>query len=83
MGKPWPHDTMEKLREAGYQYQERGRCMAPNCKVVIFWFITPNKKWMPMEIVAPATAEIETEVTKFQPHWASCPESRNFHRSWI
>lgn len=99
----WPHDTLEKLRNAGYSYQERGKCSAPTCRVEVFWFITPKGKWMPMEALAPAgepgsivprptaatddalgagsqAEELRNSLLHFQPHFASCPESRRFSR---
>jgi hypothetical protein len=71
MSNPWPHDTTEKLCEAGYSFQEVGKCLAPSCKTMIHWFITPKGKWMPFEMV---------EQGRYQPHFATCPESRKFSR---
>ena len=79
-GKPWPHDTLEKLREAGYSYEERGACADPTCKTVVFWFITPNKKWMPMEQIAPADPLAGEALMRYQPHFVSCPGARRFSR---
>ena len=84
MGTPWPHDTLEKLREAGYEYVERGKCLAPACNVEIFWFVTPNKKWMPMErFSAPLPAgpgDAPAPPILFRPHFSSCPDARKFSR---
>jgi hypothetical protein len=74
----WPHDTLAKLRDAGYSYQEQGKCLSPNCRVTVFWFITPNRKWMPFEMIAPTDHESAT--TRYQPHFASCPDARKFSR---
>lgn len=74
MSAPWKFDTLEKLREAGYEYVERGKCLAPSCREQIYWFLTPNKKWMPMELWVTAEGE------RYQPHFATCPESRKFSR---
>lgn len=82
MATPWKHDSLEKLREAGYSYQERGACADPSCKTVVYWFITPKQKWMPFEIVekfpaGPSDAPVEQ---RYQPHFATCPGSRQFSR---
>lgn len=78
-GTPWKYDTLEKLREAGYSYEERGACADPTCKTVVFWFITPNKKWMPMELISvPDGTTARKEI--YQPHFVSCPGARRFSR---
>jgi hypothetical protein len=74
---PWPHDTLEKLREAGYSYQERSKCLSPQCTTVAHWFITPKGKWMPFEIVAGVTHNGEPT---YRPHFSTCPEARKFSR---
>lgn len=78
--KGWPHDTLEKLREAGYKYQERSKCAAPSCKVEVYWFITPKLKWMPFNVKPIADTIASDGVTRFEPHFASCPEARKLSR---
>ncbi len=80
----WKHDTLEKLREAGYSYQERSKCAAPSCATLVYWFITPNGKWMPFEQVEvpdPLNPNSD-QATKLivQPHFASCVDARKFSR---
>lgn len=83
-GTPWKHDTQEKLRDAGYHYEEKGFCTDPTCKFTVYWFITPNQKWMPMEMieVADTTNPNSDQATKmiYQPHFVSCPGARKFSR---
>ena len=84
MSTPWPHDTLVKLRDAGYSYQEQGKCLNPACKVTVFWFITPKGKWMPFEMkeVPDPMNPNSDQATKviYQPHFASCPDARKFSR---
>ena len=67
----WPHDNLEKLREAGYSFQEASKCAAPSCDTIVHWFITPKGKWMPMETLPDGRMET---------HFARCVEARKFSR---
>lgn len=83
MPQGWKYDTQEKLRDAGYSFQETGKCLAPSCKTIIHWFITPKGKWMPFELFSP-TGEVgdhdRDQPFSYRPHFATCPESRKFSR---
>jgi hypothetical protein len=79
-GTPWKLDTQEKLRDAGYSFEEAGTCADPNCKSTVYWFITPKQKWMPFELIAPADPLAGTAEMRYQPHFATCPGARKFSR---
>lgn len=77
MGAPWPHDTMEKLKAAGYTFEDTSKCLSPTCSVTVHWFITPNKKWMPFDAML---GQFPSGDDRLQPHFGPCPESRRFSR---
>lgn len=72
MGKPWPHDTHEKLTAAGYIFLTDGPCKSETCKTTVHWYRTPKGKEMPFSDVA------ESSPVRLQPHFASCSEAARF-----
>jgi len=66
--KPWPYNTPEDLKEAGYKLSGSGRCRGQNCGAMIEWWKTPQDHNIPID---PDT---------MQPHWATCPNSKSFKR---
>jgi hypothetical protein len=69
MGRPWPHDSKEKLETAGYVFVEDGPCKSPKCDKTVKWFRTPKDHLMPFTV---------REGGALQPHFADCPDARNF-----
>ncbi len=63
----WPYSTDKELTKAGYRFDSRGRCLGPNCRAEIEWWITPRQKRIPLD---PGT---------MQPHWSTCPDADAFH----
>ena len=68
---PFPK-TLDALREAGYKFQRHTPCRG--CLAMIEWWLTPNSKYIPMDIDAHGKAE---------PHWASCPKAAEFRREKV
>jgi hypothetical protein len=66
LGTPWPHNSHEKLKAAGYVFLESKICKGKNCGATIHWYRTPKGKLMPFN-------------TQFQPHFADCPDAKNIH----
>lgn len=58
--------TEIELEQAGYEYEGSGKCRA--CGQEIAWYRTPAGKRMPLE-----------EGT-LEPHWAKCPNAKDFRR---
>ena len=67
----WSNNTVAKLKDAGYVFQDGGKCLSPTCDKQILWFITPRGHWMPFEM---------DEAGIVQPHFSSCPDARKFSR---
>ena len=59
--RKWPHNSGEKLQEAGYHFIRWGNCPAPQCRAIVLWYLTPKEKQM---MIDPET---------FEPHMAACP----------
>jgi hypothetical protein len=78
MARPWPFDTLEKLREAGYKYQDASLCSEPGCGKIIYWFITPKLKRMPFVIIPGPERD---SVPHYQPHFVDCVGAKRFSRS--
>lgn len=53
--------SSEDVRRAGYIDQERSKFCV--CGEVVFWFLTPAAKWMPMAIDLDG---------RWTPHWTNC-----------
>jgi hypothetical protein len=68
----WPASPAG-LRELGYTQSNRTRCSAPACNREIEWWITPAKRRMPLEH--------DPQTGLLLPHWATCPEARQFRRA--
>lgn len=68
-GKPWPHDTHEKLVLAGYKHAATTPCKGPNCKTQVLWYLTPKGHYMPFE---------KDSDGKMRPHHASCKDVGHF-----
>ncbi len=73
MGKPWPHDTGEKLREAGYSFIQWATCRHPECGASLQFWLTPRGAKMPM-------SAIKDDPTRLEPHWASCVGAKQFSK---
>lgn len=62
---PFPK-TDEELLMAGYRYEGSRRCLGPTCGAYVAWYRTPRNKRIPLN---PGTLE---------PHFATCPDVKNF-----
>jgi hypothetical protein len=69
--------TSDRLKAEGYEYDNDGFCRG--CGELIEWWITPNGKKMPMEVVKTAIIQHATADVR-QPHFASCPKAADFRR---
>jgi hypothetical protein len=56
--------TREDLEAAGYIFLDQAKCRG--CGAAIVWFSTPKGKRMPFDRAT------------FEPHWASCPQAKEF-----
>lgn len=65
----WPA-TAEELRSAGWIDQKKSKWCS--CGKVLFWFLTPQKKWIPLEAVS------EAMPVSYRPHHANCRDVKNF-----
>ena len=68
MSAPWPYNSPDKLRQAGYAFQAEGRCHASVCNAAIQWWKTPTGKLMPLDAAT------------FEPHWATCKNAAKFKK---
>jgi hypothetical protein len=67
--------TADELRASGYDYDNDSFCRG--CHAPIEWWITPNGKKMPMIVESTATIlKASGDVRK--PHWADCPNAKDF-----
>ena len=74
--------TKQGLQDAGYVFDGEGRCKA--CGVYLEWWITKTGHKMPMEVVpVKETDNFFAPVKEFNriPHFASCPNAKDFRRS--
>jgi len=74
--------SKQALEEAGYVYDNDSYCRA--CHAPIEWWITKTGAKMPMDVVAAKeTDNFFAPVKEFKriPHWASCPNAKEFRRS--
>jgi len=62
---PFPKTEYE-LVKAGYEYEGTRKCSGPTCDVMIAWYRTPMGERIPLE-----------EGT-LEPHFAKCPDVKNF-----
>lgn len=77
-------DTLVELAEAGYRHQSNGRCSA--CGVKLYWFLTPKNRLMPFNLKAELMVSEDTiyrqrSNTRYEPHFASCPEAKRFRKA--
>ena len=74
--------SREGLRDAGYEYTGDGVCRG--CGAELEWWITPNDKHMPFELIAVhKDPNNETSpVVRFDriAHWSRCPEHKQFRK---
>lgn len=70
--KPWPHDSHDKLVDAGYRHQATQLCNGPNCETNVLWYETPKGHMMPFERMADG---------RLQPHFASCRDVGKFTKA--
>jgi hypothetical protein len=63
--------TRDEMVERGYKFQEHGTCRGDNCKASIEWWVTPNGKKIPYDLMPEGTS-------KAQAHWTSCPDADDF-----
>lgn len=76
-------DTFPTLAEAGYRHSGAGHCQA--CHARLEWFWTPKNRTMPfslkMEIlVGEESLFAMPSMTRYEPHFAVCPEAERFRR---
>jgi len=62
----WPAKR-ESLAEANYR--DTGRTKWCTCGAIMFWFITPGGKYIPLSV---------TKDNCFEPHHASCKDVKNY-----
>lgn len=65
--------THDELAAAGYQFRNNKPCTGPTCNTLIYWYLTPNKRAMPMAFVADRDGK-----ATFQPHFADCNDRKRF-----
>ena len=64
----WNYETPEELTAAGYEFKNKSRCSGPNCGAEIEWWRTPYGKSIPLDSKT------------LKPHWATCPDQKDFRR---
>jgi hypothetical protein len=85
----WPK-TSEELTAAGYKFVETARCKGRNCAAEVLFFETPYGRLMPLVRVRSdlqPTLNFEPEgapppalEVRYQPHFADCPDARQFQK---
>jgi hypothetical protein len=67
--------TRHELEQAGYRYVRTLTCTGPTCSAMIEWWLTPKKKYIPLEFRESFGVDI------CEPHWATCPDRARFQSS--
>jgi hypothetical protein len=65
----WNFHSDADLTAAGYTRKGGGRCTAANCRIQVAWWITPQGKWMLIDVFGS------------KPHWATCKDAKQFRRA--
>ncbi|HVB59123.1 MAG TPA: hypothetical protein VNE63_22170 [Candidatus Acidoferrales bacterium] len=65
----WPA-TMDALEDEGYGYT--GTSKTCECGTTILWFVTPNKKWMPLSSI---------KDSRLVPHHSVCDRIKQFRKA--
>lgn len=65
----WPA-TAEELSAAGWVDQHKQKWCT--CGAVLFWFLTPQRRWIPLEVVN------QGDPPGYRPHHANCRDVKNF-----
>jgi hypothetical protein len=76
-------DTFASLAERGYRHAGSARCRG--CGRTIEWFWTPNNRRMPFSLkmemhVSETDMYALASMTRYEPHFASCPKAETFRR---
>ena len=70
-------NTSDTLKAAGYEYDNDSTCRG--CGEPIEWWITPRGKKLPMT-VKKAGDPLKTSAEIREPHWATCPNAKEFRK---
>ncbi len=63
----FPKNGIE-LRAQGYVFDRTGQCQGADCHATIEWWFTPKGAKIPLDL---GTAK---------PHWATCPNAKDFRK---
>lgn len=69
---PFPK-TRDELIEGGYRFDNHSHCTGATCKAEIEWWISPNQKKMPFDLMPESSSPAV-------PHWGTCPDRDDFKR---
>ena len=72
----WPA-TSDEMKAAGYEYDNDSTCRG--CEAPIEWWITPAGKKMPITVKKAGNVLLFSGEVR-EPHWASCPNAKDFKR---
>lgn len=70
---PFPQ-TRDELIERGYRFQNHGTCSGEDCGAEIEWYLSPNQKAMPFDLMPDGSSPAKV-------HWVSCPNAGQFGKN--